>query len=389
MNQNSAPQHSKHGPDVTPATLKRTLTTLFTQNHKLRLRGLRSLPVCVWGRNGVGKTETIMALAAERGYDLVYISLAQIEDMGDLLGLPETFNPTPDVPHNPLITTVYRQPEWIAKILRQEDPTRPGILLLDDFNRADRRVQQGVLQLLQLGRLLSWQLPAHWEVVLTANPDDGSYHVTPLDSATHTRMTHLTLVFDPSDWATWARGVGLKEPLVQFVLRYPDALLRPHTTARTLSALLLQVNELSSYTDEDVLCFIRVVGEGCVDKVTVDELIMHLMSDDLEGVYATDLLNAPTVAEALQLLSAYTSLHGAPLPERVAQLSRELKRHIFDPSYTPTPLHKRNLIALLKSSHITPQERLSLHSELSGSSSPLIRDLVNDAALALLILKGA
>jgi len=384
-----ASPRSKHGPDVTPATLKRTLTTLLSQNHKLRQRGLRALPVCVWGRNGVGKTETIMAFTAERGYDLVYLSLAQIEDMGDLLGLPETFNPTPEVPHGPLITTVYRQPEWISKILNQADPTRPGVLLLDDFNRADRRVQQGVLQLLQLGRLLSWQLPDHWDVVLTANPDSGDYHVTPLDSATHTRMAHLTLVFDPSDWATWARGAGLKEPLVQFVLRRPAALDRPRTTARTLSALLLQINELHTYADEDVLSFIRVVGEGCVDKETVDELIVHLVSEEHEGMYAEDLLNAPSAAEALRRLSAYTSAHGAPLPERVAQLSRELKRILLAPGYAATPQHKRNLLAVLKSDLLTPQERLGLHSDLTRAASPQVRDLVNDAALALLILKGA
>lgn len=378
----------KHGAEVSSRTLKEVLKRTFTANQALTLKGLKSLPICVWGRNGNGKTEVIMQFAQENGYDLKYLSLAQLEDMGDLLGLPETFNPTPDVPNNPLITTVYRQPHWLAEILNQRDPSRPGILLIDDFNRADRRIQQGVLQLLQLGKLLTWQLPKHWQIVLTANPDNGSYHVTSLDSATHTRLIHVTLRFDVDCWAEWAREVGIRELLVRFVERNPEVMNRPYTTARTLSALLFQINDISDYRDDDVIAYVRVLGEGCVDIETVNELIDWLLSDFTDFDPAT-LLNAETSSAALELLEGYLLVNEQLRVERVAQVCGALKSLILDPAYTPKEHHKRNLLIFMNSPMLHHNRRQELHKEITQSSSPFVRALVEDPTLTLKILRGA
>ena len=47
----------------------------------------------------------------------------------------------------------------------------PGILLLDDINRADDRILRGCMQLLQNFELTSWKLPPKWQIVATANPE--------------------------------------------------------------------------------------------------------------------------------------------------------------------------------------------------------------------------
>jgi MoxR-like ATPase len=117
---------------------------------------------------------------------------AQFEEMGDLHGIPTIRDPTPDESNSDDEYTVFAPPEWV--------PTAkgPGILLLDDINRADDRILRGIMQLLQN---FEWQLPEQWQIVATANPEGADYSVTPMDDAMLTRMLHFTLTFDAKAWA--------------------------------------------------------------------------------------------------------------------------------------------------------------------------------------------
>ena len=49
--------------------------------------------------------------------------------------------------------------------------------------------------------LSSWSIPRKWQILATANPDNGAYSVTPMDDAMLTRMLHVTLTFDAKAWA--------------------------------------------------------------------------------------------------------------------------------------------------------------------------------------------
>ena len=121
--------------------------------------------------------------------------------MGDLHGMPEKYDPTPEDNRSGDEETIF-PPHWVPK----EDG--PGLLLLDDFNRADDRILRGIMQLLQNFELTSWKLPPKWQIVATANPEGGDYSVTPLDDAMLTRMIHATLDFDPKSWAIWAESAA-------------------------------------------------------------------------------------------------------------------------------------------------------------------------------------
>ena len=154
--------------------------------------GERPTPVCIWGLHGIGKTELVRDLAQQLGYDFVYIAPAQFEEMGDLVGMPKIA-----VDSVKGEVTRFVAPEWVPK------KQGPGILLLDDVNRADDRILRGIMQLLQNYAVVSWSLPAHWLIVLTANPDNGDYSVTTLDDAMLTRMLHVTLEFDVHSWANF------------------------------------------------------------------------------------------------------------------------------------------------------------------------------------------
>jgi MoxR-like ATPase len=109
----------------------------------------------------------------------------------------------------------------------------PGILLLDDLNRADDPILRGLMQLLQNFEMFSWTLPNKWQIVCTANPEDSDYSVTPMDDAMLTRMLHVSLRFDVRAWAAWALRHGVDSRGVDFVLTYPELVSGQRTTPRS------------------------------------------------------------------------------------------------------------------------------------------------------------
>jgi MoxR-like ATPase len=168
----------------------------------LRIKSLRD--------NICGKTSTIVELAKEHNLNFVKLNLAQIEELGDLVGFPvrqfqmykekkidvnsqEYLNYTAaqktaaseDIANigtkkvgawvDELAVAEYLKngykmtgknrmsycaPEWIA------DKKEGGILLLDDFNRADQRFLQATMELIDRQSYISWSLPKDWHIIL-------------------------------------------------------------------------------------------------------------------------------------------------------------------------------------------------------------------------------
>ncbi len=229
--------------------------------------GERPTPVCIWGMHGIGKTELVRDLAAEIGAPLVYIAPAQFEEMGDLVGMPL-------IDGN---VTRFAPPSWAPKV------DGPGILLLDDVNRADDRILRGIMQLLQFYELVSWQLPRNWLIVLTANPDGGDYSVTPMDDAMLNRMLHVTMTFDAVTWAKWAEKAGIDERGINFVLAYPELVNGKRTTPRSLVQFFEMIKPFDDLNDH--LPLVKMLGESCLDQETVQAFVsfIHLRLDQLPG----------------------------------------------------------------------------------------------------------
>ena len=196
-------------------------------NRLLHQKSRPGIPLCIWGEHGIGKTDLVKTFARQQHFKLVMIALAQFEEMGDLLGMPSIENQQ----------TVLKKPAWAP------EGFGPGILLIDDFNRADLRILRGIMPLLQDGALLSWALPPDWHIVLTANPDHGDYQVTTLDEAIVTRMLHVDMQFEISAWLRWAEKQKIPQDLLDFVVFFPELLGKGRSTARTLSQFFFSLQD--------------------------------------------------------------------------------------------------------------------------------------------------
>ena len=168
--------------------------------------GLPRISLCVWGMHGIGKTAMFEQYAKEKDWGFAYLALAEGEEIGDLIGKPEikdgyTINIPPD----------FTEP------FMSSNRKKEGIFLIDDFNRADYRVLNGIMQLLIRYKFKGWEIPDRWHIVLTANPEDADYSVNTIDDAYKTRMCNVGMVFDYHTWKNWALNNGIKSHMVNFV----------------------------------------------------------------------------------------------------------------------------------------------------------------------------
>ena len=254
--------------------LKEFLGHIIENNRHLQSNGKGPVSIEVIGESGIGKTSAIIQLADELGLDFVKLNLAQIEEIGDLVGFPirqfEVTNGTETkfIDENMIDEAradgfrstgknrmSYCPPEWIA------NKQGGGILLLDDWNRADTRFIQALMELIDRQQYISWTLPKDWHIILTANPDNGDYLVNSIDNAQKTRFISTQLKFDTDCWAKWAEENNIDGRCINFLLMNPEVI-NKNVNARSAVMFFNSISSIKSF--EDKLPLIQMVGEGSV-----------------------------------------------------------------------------------------------------------------------------
>jgi hypothetical protein len=211
----------------------------------------------------------------ELDLNLVKLNLSQIEELGDLVGFPiRQFEVCKDKDNCIWIDEhaveeytklgykfsgqnrmSYCPPEWIA------GKTKGGILLLDDWNRADIRFIQAVMELIDRQTYISWSLPKDWHIMLTANPDDGEYLVNSIDNAQKTRFISVNLKFDIKCWSVWAENNQVDGRCINFLLKHPE-LVTTNINSRSVTTFFNSISSINSF--ETNLPLIQMIGEGSV-----------------------------------------------------------------------------------------------------------------------------
>lgn len=373
------PHSATQGPQLGPIALERILSHIFQRNEAVSLKGSRGAPVCIWGTHGLGKTQIVKDYASSRGWHFAYCAPAQFEEMGDLHGLPTVHDPTPDAPFSGDEYTVFAPPEWVPK------EAGPGILLLDDVNRADDRILRGIMQLLQNFEMFSWQLPPKWQIVATANPEGADYSVTPMDEAMLTRMLHFTLVFDAKAWAKWAVATGVDSRGIDFVLNYPETVTGRRTTPRTLAHFFEQISDIKDLQAQ--IETVATLAASCLDETTVAAFIAFVNDDLTTLLDPLDILDATSPAGWSDRFTALTKAKGGgKRVDRIAAMCTRLLLFATSPGYVLKPTHGANLAAFLLHTEIPNDLRAGTLMDLTQSGSSLAAEVLKDDRLARLML---
>jgi len=357
-----------HGAPLDAQRLTRFLDHVFARN----LAAARGTPICIWGAHGLGKTMIVEDLARSRKWQFAYVAPAQFEEMGDLHGLPKHAR------QGERDVTLFAPPAWV--------PTAegPGILLLDDLNRADDRILRGLMQLLSNFEMFSWRLPPRWHIVATANPEGGDYSVTPMDDAMLTRMLHATLVFDPRAWAAWATRAGVDPRGISFVLTYPEAVTGRRTTPRSLTQFFAQIADLPDLKGE--LDLVTWLARSALDEPTVAALIAFINDELTALLEPAEILAAAKWAPMSAKIEALGGEKDAKRVDRLAAVCTRMYLHVVADGFEPSDKQADNLVSFLSHASLPNDLRFALHRELTRDAGEEVKEALRDKRLAKLLV---
>jgi hypothetical protein len=359
-----------YGIEANAVAVRNFVEHVLQANALAESKGQPKSPICIWGTHGIGKTALVESIAQENGQQFVSIAPAQFEEMGDLIGMPA-------IEGN---RTVFRAPDWTPS------QTGPGILLIDDINRADDRILRGLMQLLQDFRLLSWQLPPLWQIVITANPDGGNYAVTPMDDALLTRMMHITMIFEAKVWALWAAKKGVDSRGIDFVLTHPELAHGNRTTPRSLVQFFDSIATIPRLQDQ--LPLVQMLGSSCLDEATVSAFVGFVQQNLSALMPPSALLLAKDFQQEVH--QGIKKIVDQPV-FRVDVLATLCTRLVHFLQLLNRPLQSievQNLQAFLKMDFMPNDLRLSFLQDLVQIPNLDLKKVMNDPQIGAMLLNG-
>lgn len=260
---------------------------LLDNNRQLQENGQIPIAIGLEGAAGIGKTAVVEEVANNRGMNFCKLSLAQLEEVGDLTGFPmkevllqwkakdgqmktkwwpESL--LSQVPQGIQITNQtrmgYAPPAWLPK---EENPNGT-ILLLDDYTRASQLFMQATMELINTASYISWKLPKNTTICLTTNPDDGEFSVSSLDTAQKTRFINFNVKLNVNDWASWAEFNNIDSRAINFCLLYGEEIFKKHNNVQTINpraytTFCKAISGISNWDDDNSLALILNISKGC------------------------------------------------------------------------------------------------------------------------------
>ena len=360
-----------YGAKVNPSAVYNMLEHLY-DNFLIKNTRKRPTPLCIWGMHGIGKTQLVKDFAKEKGCGYAFLSSAQIEEVGDLIGFPMVEE------KNGNKITKYATPEWVP----QEEG--PGILLIDDFNRSDDRIIRALMNVLQNYEMVSWKIPEKWIIVLTANPDGGDYSVTPVDDAVITRMIHVTMNFDIKDWAKWAEKNSILPLGIDFLLTYPELVTGEQTTPRTLVQFFDSINSIVDIKQR--LPLVLLLAQGSIDEKTAKAFTLFVEKELEKLISPEEILFTLSVNETKKRIKKMVKTK----VQRIDILSVIITRLVNYLIATNKPIDKKTIQRLtefIKLDLIPNDLRLNMVRELMDSNKDELKLIAGEPKIADLILE--
>jgi len=170
----------------------------------------------IWGKPGVGKSQSVKQLADEYGIGFIDLRLSQLES-ADVRGIP-----IPDMKEG---ISKWLPPEFLPFEGIKKFEGTSGILLLDEFNRARPDVLQAAFQLVLDRQVGIHKILDSWFIVAAGNlGDQDRTDVVEMDSALKNRFIHFNVEPDLNSWLEWANISGVHTDIINFIQGKPSYL---------------------------------------------------------------------------------------------------------------------------------------------------------------------
>lgn len=125
-----------------------------------------------------------------------------------------------------------------------------------------------IMEIINTCSYVSWKLPKYTSVVLSSNPDDGTYSVVSLDDAQKNRFLNFNLKMDINEWAQWAENNEIEGKAINFALMYGEEIFKKQNnvqivTPRSYTTFCKAISGLKDWGNPNTLALILQISKGC------------------------------------------------------------------------------------------------------------------------------
>ncbi|KZL17667.1 hypothetical protein PsAD2_03003 [Pseudovibrio axinellae] len=210
----------------------------------------KDIPAFLWGDVGIGKSDSVAAVAKKQGAELLDIRLSMFDPV-DLRGLPTIQN---------------GETVWLKPAIWPKDDNTPKFLFFDEFDRALPSVQNAALQIVLNRRIGEHKLPDNVRIIAAGNGNTDRVGTQRTSAAGDNRFAHIYAEADLPSWQRWAASAGVHPLIIAFVSFRPELLHKrggknekTFPTPRTWEA----VNDFADAPDDIRMDLVTgLIGEG-------------------------------------------------------------------------------------------------------------------------------
>lgn len=269
--------------ELTLDEAKDILRYIIKNNRTLQEKGQYPVTVSLCGDAGLGKTSICDQLAEEMDANYVKLSLSMISDPSDLVGWPYqefhvcrgdecewigaklidayTANGWTITPETRMS---YAVPQWIEGL----DLNKPTIAVLDDFSRASEAIMQAIMEIINRQEYISWKFPKNTTLILTENPDNGTYNTSSMDEAQKSRYMRFDLKFDVNCWSRFAEKAQIDGRAINFMLTHSNEIMKENAqhrhpvNARNYTMFANTISGIEDWENPKSLALILQIASG-------------------------------------------------------------------------------------------------------------------------------
>lgn len=255
------------------------------------------------GSPGCGKSQIVYQIAKDYGLKVIDLRLAQC-DPTDLAGFPVVNSKKADyapMAHFPI----------------EGDPIPEGcngwLLFLDELTTAPPAIQAASYKLILDRMVGSHHLHKNVAMVAAGNLETDNAIVQPMSTALQSRLVHLELTVDHTEWVDWAIGAGIDHRVTDFVKFKPGMLytFKPDHTDKTYACPRTWefADRILKTVDSDAPHRLPMLAGTLSEGVAREFLTYCRIYNDLPKI--TEILAAPETARVPNEPSVLFALTGS------------------------------------------------------------------------------
>lgn len=127
---------------------------------------------------------------------------------------------------------------------------------------------QAIMEIINRQEYISWRFPKNTTLILTENPDNGTYNTSSMDEAQKSRYMRFDLKFDVNCWSRFAENTQIDGRAINFMLAYNNEIMKENAqhrhpvNARNYTMFANTISGIEDWENPKSLALILQIASG-------------------------------------------------------------------------------------------------------------------------------